>query len=560
MKGLKRLSILLVVSLLVLSHLYASSEPTRGRNGMVASQKMLASEAGLSVLRDGGNAVDAAVATGLALAVTLPRAGNIGGGGFMVYRGADGEAMTYDFRETAPAAASAEMFTNDGAYDWNLHHASGRAVGVPGTISGFYLAWQEHGKLPWRRVVAPAIVLARNGIVVTDDMERSLETMRATWNGHAGTLAQFTKNGEPYRAGDIIKQPDLAATLDRIAESGPAGFYEGETARLIVEEMERIDGLITLEDLKNYRTKKRAPIRGTYRGYEIISMPPPSSGGVALVQMLNILEGFDLEAMGLHSARSLHVIAESMRRAFADRARYMGDPDFNPDIPVERLTSKAYADRLRQSIDFNQASTSSTTGFEWPTESPETTHYSVVDGDHNAVSITYTIERPLTIATGGGFLLNSELGDFNAAPGLTTTEGLIGTEPNIAAPGKRPLSSMSPTIVAKDGELFMVTGSPGGRTIINTVLQTILNTVDFGLNAQETIDAGRMHHQWLPDTLRLEENRFSPDTLSLLRAKAHAIELVNDIGCAQVIVFNRDEAILEGGSDSRRRDGGVAAY
>ena len=399
-------------------------------------------------------------------------------------------------------------------------------------------------------------------IVVTDDMERSLVTMRPTWKGHAGTLAQFTKNGEPYRAGDIIKQPYLADTLERIAESGAAGFYEGESARLIVEEMKRMTnhGLITLDDLKGYRAIKRAPIRGTYRGYEILSMPPPSSGGTAMVQMLNILEGFDMDAMGLHSATSLHVIVESMRRAFADRARFMGDPDFNPDIPIERLTSKDYANRLRPSINLERASTSSTTGFEWPTESPETTHYSVVDGERNAVSVTYTIERPFTMVTGAGFLLNSELGDFNAAPGLTNTDGLIGTESNLAAPGKRPLSSMSPTIVAKDGELFMVTGKPGGRTIINTVVQTILHTVDYGLNAQEAIDAGRFHHQWLPDRIRIEENAFSPDSLALLRAKGHAFQITAAIGCAQVIVYNRDEKIFEGGSDLRRRDGGVAAY
>ena len=405
MKCWKGLSALAIVLSFATSHLYARSAPIRGRHGIVASLKMLASEAGLGVLRDGGNAVDAAVATGLALAVTLPRAGNIGSGGFMVFRAANGDAITYDFREKAPAAATAEMFTKDGEYSWDLHHASDRAVGIPGTVAGFYLAWQEHGKLPWSRVVAPAIVLARDGIVVTDDMERSLINMRSTWKGHAGTLAQFTKNGEPYRAGDILKQPDLADTLERIAESGPAGFYEGETARLIVEEMKRVDGLITLDDLKAYQTKKRAPIHGTYRGYEILSMPPPSSGGTAMVQMLNILEGFDVDAMGLHSATSLHVIVESMRRAFADRARFMGDPDFNPDIPIERLTSKDYANRLRLSINLDRASTSSTTGFEWPTESPETTHYSVVDGERNAVSVTYTIDRPFTIVTGAGFLL-----------------------------------------------------------------------------------------------------------------------------------------------------------
>lgn len=560
MKYSTRFSLTLLVASLATSHVDASSEPIRGRNGMVASQKLIASEAGLGVLRDGGSAVDAAVATGLALAVTLPRAGNVGGGGFMVFRAANGDAITYDFREKAPAAATADMFTENGDYSWELHHASGRAVGVPGTVSGFYLAWQEHGKLPWSRLVAPAIVLARDGIVVTDDLERALINMRPTWNGHEGTLAQFTKSGEPYRAGDILKQPDLAATLERIAESGPAGFYEGETARLIVEEMKRVDGLITLEDLKGYETKKREPIRGTYRGYDIISMPPPSSGGTAVVQILNILEGFDLDTMGLHSAKSVHLIVESMRRAFADRARFMGDPDFNPDIPVDRLTSKGYADQLRPSIHLDRASTSSTTGFEWPAESPETTHYSVVDRNRNAVSVTYTIERPFTIVTGGGFLLNSELGDFNAAPGLTNTDGLIGTEPNLAAPGKRPLSSMSPTIVAKDGELFLVTGSPGGRTIINTVVQTILHTIDYGLNAQQAIDSGRFHHQWLPDRVRIEANAFSPDTLRLLQVKGHAFQTTAAIGCAQVILYDRDDGVFEGGSDLRRRDGGVAAY
>jgi gamma-glutamyltranspeptidase/glutathione hydrolase len=289
-------------------------------------------------------------------------------------------------------------------------------------------------------------------------------------------------------------------------------------------------------------------------------MPPPSSGGVAIVEMLNLLEGYDLGNIGLHSARSLHLTVESMRRAFADRARYLGDPDFNPDMPIDRLTSKSYADRLRPSIDPSRASTSSTTSFEWPTESPETTHFSVVDGAHNAVSITYTIEQPLTVVTGAGFLLNTELGDFNAKPGLTTTAGLIGTPPNLAAPGKRPLSSMSPTIVAKDGELFMVTGSPGGRTIINTVLETILNVVDYGLNAQEAVDAGRFHHQWLPDRIQAEEDAFSPDTLARLAAMGHHVEPTPAIGCAQVIVVNAAEGVLEGGSDLRRRDGGVAAY
>jgi gamma-glutamyltranspeptidase/glutathione hydrolase len=557
---MKRSNAFVLIFTLVAALVSASSQPVRSRNGMVASQKMLASEAGVEMLEAGGSAVDAAVATAFALAVALPRAGNVGGGGFLVLRTSSGDAVAYDFRESAPKAASPDMFLRDGRYDWNLHHASGRAVGVPGTVAGLYLAWEEHGKLPWAKVVEPAIRLAREGIFVTDDLERSLIEMRPTWNGHEGTLAQFTKNGEPYRMGDILRQEDLARTLERIAADGPQGFYEGETARLLVEEMARVGGFITLEDLKAYRARKREPIRGTYRGYEIVSMPPPSSGGIGLVQMLNILEGYDLKATGFHSARSLHLMAEAMRRTYADRARYLGDSDFNPDIPLEKLTSKEYAARLRASIDPDRASTSSIDSFAWPTESPETTHFSVVDAARNAVSLTYTIERPFTLVTGAGFLLNSELGDFNAAPGLTTTDGLIGTKPNLAAPAKRPLSSMSPTIVAKDGELFLVTGSPGGRTIINTVLQTIVNVVDFGMNAQESVDAGRIHHQWFPDRILYERNALSPDTLTGLLLRGHALEAAPDIGCAQVILYRSDENLFEGGSDLRRRDGGVAVY
>jgi gamma-glutamyltranspeptidase/glutathione hydrolase len=528
---------------------------------MVASQNFLASEAGLEMLKSGGNAVDAAVATAFALAVTLPEAGNVGGGGFLLFRSAAGEAVAYDFRETAPAAATSEMFLRDGLYDAELHHRSGRAVGVPGTVAGLYLAWQEHGKLPWKRLVAPAIRLARDGILVTDDIERSLlEMRRDRWGEHSGTIAQFTRNGEPFRIGDRLKQEDLSRTLERIAAEGPKGFYEGETARLIVEEMDRVGGLITLDDLKAYRAKKREPVGGTYRGHEIVSMPPPSSGGVALIEILNILEGYDLGAYGFQSSKSLHLMVESMRRAFADRARDLGDPDFNPGLPTEKLISKQYAAQLRAAIDPERASTSSVAAVEEPTESPDTTHFSVVDGETNAVALTYTIELPFTIVTGAGFLLNTELGDFNAAPGLTTAEGLIGTKANLAAPGKRPLSSMSPTIVSKDGELTLVTGSPGGRTIINTVLQTIVNAIDFSMNAQEIVDAGRIHHQWLPDRIQYEALRFSPDTLAGLLARGHSLTPLLDLGCAQVILYRRDEKIFEGGSDPRRRDGGVAVY
>ncbi len=571
MKCSKQLSALAIVLSVATSHLYASSRPIRGRSGMVVSEKRLASEAGLSVLRAGGNAVDAAVATGLALAVTRPGAGNIGGGGFMVFRAANGEASAYDFREKAPAVTTADLFMKDGKYSRDLHYRSGRTVGIPGTVSGFYLAWQEHGKLPWSQVVAPAIALARDGIPVTVDFEGQLMGIRSRWKDHAGTLAQYTKNGEPYRAGDILKQPDLADTLERIAENGAAGFYEGETARLIVEEMKRIDGLITLDDLKGEQAVKRTAIRGTYRGYEIITMPPPSTGGTAIVEMLNILEGFDMNAMGMHSAASIHVMVEAMRRGFADRARFMGDPDFNPGIPVERLTSKEYANQLRTTINLDRASTSSTTGFELPSESPETTAYSVVDGERNAVSVIYTLGRSMSVVTGAGFQLNTELGDFHGSPdaynvgengweGRTQTN-LIGIERNLPAPGKRPMSSMTPTIVAKDGELFMVTGTPGGRTIISGVVQTILHAVDYGLNAQDVVDAGRFHHQWLPDRIRIEDNAFSRDTLDLLRVRGHTLELTDRLSqCFQVIIYNPEEKIFEGGSDLRRQFGGVATY
>lgn len=555
----RRLSVLVLLAVVLGTSLaQASSESVRSRLGMVASQKLLASQAGAEVLREGGTAVDAAVATAFALAVTLPRAGNIGGGGFLISRSANGVAEAYDFRETAPARAHAEMFLREGKYDWNLHHASGRAVGIPGTVAGLHRAWEEHGKLPWRRLVEPAVRLAHEGIVVSDDLERSLKNMLPDWKPYPATVAYFTKDGTPYQVGEVLKQTDLGRTLERIATEGPRGFYEGETARLIVDFMEKIDGFITLEDLRGYRAEKREAIRGTYRGYEVTSMPPPSSGGVILVEMLNILEGYDLGARGLHSADSLHIMAEAMRRAYADRASHLGDPDFNPNMPIDRLTSKDYAAELRKNIDPLRASVSSPQGLERVTESMETTHFSVVDEERNAVSVTYTIERPMMAVAGAGFLLNSELGDFNAGPGLTTAEGLIGTEANLAAPGKRPLSSMSPTILAKDGELFMVTGTPGGRTIINTVLQTILHAVDYGMNAQQVVDAGRIHHQWLPDRILYERYAFSPDTLTILEARGHSLEETDAIGAAQVIIHLPSENLLEGGWDRRRLDGGVA--
>ncbi|HUE89170.1 MAG TPA: gamma-glutamyltransferase [Vicinamibacterales bacterium] len=554
----------LVLATVVISSLalQAGNAPIRAKQGLVITQSGIASEIGFQVIRDGGNAVDAAVATALAMAVTHPTAGNIGGGGFIVYRSAAGEATTFDFREMAPAGSNPEMWLVNGKYDSQLHHNSHRAVGVPGTVAGLHLAWKTYGSKPWKDLVEPSVKLARDGFEMSDGLARSLARMVETaFTKYPASLAQFSKNGTPYEAGELFKQPDLARSLQRIADHGPAGFYEGETAALIEKEMKANGGLITREDLKNYQAKQRAPIKGTYRGYEIIGMPPPSSGGISVQLILNILEGYDLKANGAGSAQNLHLMAESMRRAFAERAQHLADPDFVKTMPVDRLISKDYAAQLRKTINPSQASKSSPTTFTFTTESPETTHISIVDAQRNAVSLTYTLEAGYgskIVVPGGGFLLNNEMGDFNAGPGLTNENGLIGTDPNLAQPGKRMLSSMSPTIIAKDGKLFMVTGTPGGRTIINTVLQTILNVIDFGMNAQEAVDYGRMHHQWLPDRISYEEHGFSPDTIAILKKMGHTVQPGGNQGADQVIVVNPEDGWLEGGLDRRPPDGGAA--
>ncbi|MCB1646326.1 MAG: gamma-glutamyltransferase [Pseudomonadales bacterium] len=558
------ISKLVILSLLLMgTQLQAANAPTRAFDGMVVSANDISSEIGIEILREGGSAVDAAIATAFALAVTHPTAGNIGGGGFLVYRPVKGEPIAYDFREIAPAASYPEMWLVDGQYNFQKHHMSYWSVGVPGTVAGLYMAWEDEGKLPWKRLVQPAIRLAKEGIVMTHGLSRSLNRAMQRMKVYPASVKKFTKDGEPYEPGDIWKQPDLAKTLQRIADKGPDGFYKGKTAELIVKEMEANDGLITLEDLAGYEAKRREPIRGTYRGYGVISMPPPSSGGTTLVEMLNILEGFDLAAMGPGAADTLHVMTEAMRRAYADRAKFLGDPDYNEGIPLDRLLSKDYATELRSSIDMKKASVSTPEQFKLLKESPETTHFSVVDKERNAVSLTYTLEWGYgsgIVVPGAGFLLNNEMGDFNAGPGLTNDQGLIGTPANLAQPGKRMLSSMTPTILEKDGELFMVTGTPGGRTIINTVLQTILNVVDHGMNAQAAVDAGRIHHQWMPDQINYEKQMFSPDTLKELEARGHALNERTNQGSAEVIVNNVREKVLEGGVDRRVPDGGAATW
>lgn len=555
-----RSSGLVVLLLLGPARAFGGSAPFRAKSAMVVSENTVASRVGVEIMAEGGGAIDAAVATAFALAVTHPAAGNIGGGGFLVYRPATGEPTAYDFREMAPAGASATMFLKDGSYDSELHHRSPLAIGLPGTVAGLHLAWKEQGRLPWRRLVEPAIKLAAEGFTVTDGLSRSLKNVLPSMEKYPASVAQYSKNGVPYEAGEMLKQPDLARTLERIAAEGPAGFYEGETALLIEKEMQARGGLITRQDLKAYRAHKRVPLRGSYRGHEVISMAPPSSGGTALIQILNVLEGYDLSASGYGAAATIHLVVEAMRRAFADRAQFLGDPDFNPALPIARLTSKDYAAELRKTIHPERASKSSPESFVWPTAGEETTHFSVVDTERNAVALTYTLEDSYgsrIVVPGAGFLLNNEMGDFNAGPGLTNADGLIGTVPNLAAPGKRMLSSMSPTILTREGKLFMVTGSPGGRTIINTVLLTILNVIDFGMNVQEAVDAPRFHHQWLPDRISYERWGISPDTVTLLESRGHAFRVVDRQGAANAIVYNPREDLLEGGGDRRVPDGGA---
>ncbi len=534
------------------------AQPVRAPHGMVVSASVHASAAGADVLATGGNAVDAAIATGFALTVTHPAAGNIGGGGFMVVRFPDGTSTAIDFREKAPLASHPEMWlAESGEYSRTKHHNSHLAVGVPGTVAGFWKAHRLYGSQEWRRSVSPAISLARDGFPISERLAGGLQRLvEGRGAAYEGTVAAFSIDGRPLEPGFRLVQTDLARTLERIANDGRDGFYKGETARLLVAEMERGGGIITLEDLARYQSKERTPIKGTYRGYDIISMPPPSSGGVALVQMLNILEGYDLASMGHNSADYIHHLAEAMRRAYRDRARYLADVDF-VDVPVHRLTDKHYATRLRSGIDPVHASVSLPADVTEPYESSETTHYSVVDRNGMAVSVTYTLEAGYGSAItvpGAGFLLNNEMGDFNAGPGLTSDGGLIGTEPNLARPEQRMLSSMTPTIVAKDGDLVGVVGSPGGRTIINTVMQVILNVVEFGMNIQEAVDAARLHHQWLPDDVRIEEGGTTPETVAELERRGYAVRVRGSQGRANSIMIDPETGKRLGAPDLRNVD------
>lgn len=546
----------------------ASQPPVKAKHGMVVSSERHASEVGVQILRNGGNAVDAAIATGFALAVTHPAAGNIGGGGFMIVYTAKGEITAFNFREKAPATAHAKMYLDEnGVYSDPINHDGYLAIGVPGTVAGFFLAHQKLGSKPMRELLAPAIKIAEQGFPVSWGLHEDFEYLADEFRKYPASAQVFLKNGkEVYQPGEIWKQPDLARTLRRIQANGRDGFYKGETARLLAAAMRKHGGLITEADLANYQAQERQPVHGTYRGYDIYTMSPPSSGGTAVVEMLNILEGFDLRAAGFASAQHVHLLAEVMRRAFADRARYLGDPDFNPDMPITKLTSKEYAAQLRKSISLNQASPSDPVTFNDAYESTETTHYSVVDAAGNAVVVTYTLEYGYgsrIVAEGTGFLLNNEMGDFNPQPGRTDSTGLIGTPPNIVAPGKRMLSSMTPTIVAKDGKPFLLIGSPGGRTIINTVLQVIVNVIDFDMDISEAVAAPRIHHQWLPDRLRIEEFGISKDTERLLQMFGHRLSISRSSrsqGSAMGIIIDPKTGLRLGAADPRAADGAAVGY
>lgn len=542
----------------------ARFQPTPSREGMVVSSEEIASRVGARILAEGGNAVDAAVATGFALAVTYPQAGNIGGGGFMLlYLAAEKRTIAIDYRETAPRAARRDMFLNaDGEVIENLSRLSHLASGVPGSVAGLLHAQDHYGRLSRKQVIAPAIELAEKGFPVSFVFA---STLASPWGQRllanpAARSYLFKPDGSTYQPAELLRQRDLGWTLRQIAERGAKGFYEGPVADRLVAEMERGGGLITHADLKDYKVVEREPVHGKFRGYDIVSMPPPSSGGVHLVEMLNVLDGFALKEMQHNSAAYLHVLAETMKYAYADRSKYLGDPDFF-QVPVAALTSPEYARTLRGLIDLKHATPSvkiaPATGF--PAESTQTTHYSVVDRDGNMVANTYTLNFSFgsgIAVPGAGFFLNNEMDDFSVKPGVPNVFGLVGDEANAVESMKRPLSSMTPTLVLHDGQPFLATGAPGGARIITVVLQLILNTLVFDMNIADATARPRIHHQWLPDELVLEPG-ISPDTAALLESMGYKLATGGFLLGNSQSIMRRNGALL-GVSDTRRPGGAVA--
>jgi gamma-glutamyltranspeptidase / glutathione hydrolase len=569
MRPLHKLFIALLLAATLPSAVQAAPmRPVHAPHAMVASVHELASRAGVEIMRSGGNAIDVAVATGFVLAVVHPQAGNLGGGGFMLIREADGATHFIDYREKAPAAATAGMYLDaQGNVIENLSLVGYKAIGVPGSVAGLAFAEKKYGKLPLERVMAPAIKLARDGFALAWEDARDLEDEQLAKFPESRRI--FQRNGRPYGPGEVLRQPELAKTLEVIARN-PDDLYHGEMARKLAASIQKGGGLITVEDLANYEVKEREPIRGTYRGYDVISAPPPSSGGIALMEILNILEGYDLAKSGNRSAETLHLTAEAFRRAFYDRAEFLGDPDF-AKIPVAQLIDKRYAAGWRETIDPAHASVSS--DLRRPAvfneleryaeahpqvlgavrEPRNTTHYSVVDAEGNAVAVTTTLNDSFgsrVTAEGLGFLLNDEMDDFASKQGVPNTYGLIQGPANAIGPGKRPLSAMTPTIVLKDGKLFLVLGSPGGPTIITTVANILMGVVDFGLDIQEAVNAPRFHHQWMPDHL-VAEDRISPDTLAILRTRGHTIEVEHLWGDGECIAVDQKSGERLGASDGR---------
>ena len=572
MNTLRKFGQLLLIVVFISSSVapVAAREPVRARHGMVASTNEVASRVGVEIMKRGGNAVDAAIGVAFALAVTHPAAGNLGGGGFMMIRLKNGRTTAIDYREMAPAAAHRDVYLDKKG---NLIEGEGgslvgyRAAGVPGTVRGMELALKKYGsgKLTWSQLIEPARQLAANGFNVTYSLARSLRGNREYLSQYPETKRVYLRNGKFYDEGELFRQPELAATFARLQRFGPNEFYEGETARMIAADMKQHKGLMTLEDLRGYVAKERTPLRGSYRGHEIISMPPPSSGGAVLIEMLNILEGFDLSKLEASSSDRYHLMAEAMRRAFADRAEYMGDSDF-VKVPVAGMIDKDYAKRLRSTINTDRASTSAEVRAGRPAgyESEETTHFTVVDAEGNAVANTYTLNNSYgsaAMAKGTGLLLNDEMDDFAAKPGTPNLYGLIQGERNAVAPKKRPLSAMTPTIVLrKDGSFWFTVGSPGGPTIINTVLCVITNVIDYDMNIQQAIDAPRIHHQWLPDELVGEPSGFSSDTQRALTSRGHTLGKLRYLGDAEGIMIEEKTGVRLGATDPRRSDGLAVGY
>lgn len=558
----KLLSLLIALAFVACQPVEEISLENRGKiadQAMVVSAHPLASKAGREVMQKGGNAVDAAIATQLALAVVYPGAGNIGGGGFMVSRMANGETATLDYREKAPLAGGRDMYLDANGDVISMSSVRGHlAAGVPGTVAGLEAAHRKYGKLDWASLVQPAIDLA-NGWELTAREARGLNGNRKVFIEYNTVRPDFflSEEGSEWAAGDIVSIPELAKTLERIRDNGRDGFYKGETAKLIVAEMERGKGLITLEDLEQYEAVWRPPVTGDYRGYEFISMPPPSSGGIALAQLFNAIEPFDLGEMGFLSTDAVHLMTEAERRAYADRAAHLGDPDFY-DVPRNGLTNRNYTQTRMASFSPDRAtpSTEIDAGAPAPKESEETTHLSVVDPWGNAVSVTTTLNGGMgskVFVGGAGFLLNNEMDDFSVKPGIPNMYGLIGGEANAIAPGKRMLSSMTPSIVAKDGKLFMVVGTPGGSTIITSVFQTIVNVIDFDMTMQQAVSAPRFHHQWLPDVLQTEANALDSMVIVNLEAKGHKLRARGTIGRVDAILV-LSNGKLEAGADPRGDD------